>query len=75
MTLDEARSVPVPGWNLRCNRCGSYGAEWLVGERPGYGSLALCPVHARELRDLKARHASELAEARRVLFEQGEARL
>lgn len=34
-TAADARDARVPGWNVRCNRCGTYGATWLPGQRPG----------------------------------------
>ena len=73
-TVDEARAACLPGWNLRCNRCGTYGASWLVEERPGWGALALCPPHADELRAEYARHEEALRVLREVKFEQGEVR-
>lgn len=70
LSREQARDAGLLGWNIRCNRCGSYGADWLPGERPGYGSLALCPTHAAELRAEHARHREALSLLRRVNFEQ-----
>ena len=56
--------------NLRCNRCGEYGASWYNNERPGWGSLALCNKHARELDDEYKRHYEALKPMRVVNFEQ-----
>jgi hypothetical protein len=65
-TKDEAREQGLIGWNLRCNKCGDYGARWHQKERPGWGALALCDSCSLVLR--KAHEA--LAEARKVNFEQ-----
>lgn len=70
VTREEARDRGLLGWNIRCNRCGSYGADWLPGERPGYGALALCPEHAAELRTEHQRHKQALAVLRRIAYEQ-----
>lgn len=70
LTREQAKAFPLPGWNIRCNRCGSYGAIWIPGERPGWGALALCPRHQAQLSAIKARHRAELAAARQVNFEQ-----
>lgn len=74
-TVEEAKTGrpnggPCPGWNLRCNRCGLYGALWYSGERPGWGSLALCDPHADELYAEHQRHREALAELRAVNYEQ-----
>jgi hypothetical protein len=73
-TLDEARAACLPGWNLRCNRCGSFGATWLEGERPGWGALALCPPHGADLKAEHVRHASALLLLREVSYEQEQVR-
>jgi hypothetical protein len=70
LTMEQALQRGMLGWSVRCNRCGSYGAEWLPNERPGWGSLALCPEHTRELRDETARHYRALQTLRAVNFEQ-----
>lgn len=70
LTKDEARRLALNGWNLRCNLCGSYGARWLTGERPGWGSLALCEHHAHELHVEKQRHDKEMRRLRTINFEQ-----
>lgn len=62
------------GHNLRCNRCGTYGATWYqrshtVAERPGWGHMALCPPHKQELIDEHDRHEAALAWLRTVNFE------
>lgn len=69
-TAAQAKELCLPGWNLCCNRCGTFGAEWLPSERPGWGSLALCPPHAEELRAEHERHRAALAELRAVRYEQ-----
>jgi hypothetical protein len=73
-TADIARQAGVEGWNLRCNRCGTYGATWtdssVRDERPGWGALALCPPHKRELADEHRSHAYRLAKLRQVNFHQ-----
>ena len=70
MDKEEAKAMAVRGWNLRCNVCGSYGAEWIHGERPGWGALALCPKHKAELIAEKNRHAKEMNRLRSINFEQ-----
>lgn len=68
---NDARTNGALGWNLRCNRCGSYGATWTkTDERPGWGALALCPPHKQELADEHQRHAAALRRLRLVNFEQ-----
>lgn len=69
-TPEEAAAAHIIGWNLRCNRCGRYGATWIPNMRPGWGSLALCYPHKRELESVQRRHAGELAEVTAVNFEQ-----
>lgn len=71
-TKDEAKAARpvVQGWNIRCNRCGTYGATWRVGERPGWGALALCDPHWDELAAEHRRHAEALRWLRAVNFEQ-----
>jgi hypothetical protein len=58
------------GHNLRCNRCGTFGAIWISEQRPGWGSLALCPPHEQELAAEHKRHQAALARLRKVNFEQ-----
>lgn len=70
MTREEARRLCLSGWNIRCNRCGSYGAEWVRDMRPGWGSLALCPRHADELRDELDRHSTAMQALAQINFEQ-----
>lgn len=71
-TPDAAREAGRAGWNIRCNRCGSYGARWRPDERPGwhFGNLALCDPHADELGAEYARHQAALAVLREVRYEQ-----
>jgi hypothetical protein len=69
-TRDEAKALNLPGWNIGCNRCGAYGARWLPKERPGWGALALCPPHEKELRAEQYKHKLALDELRAVRFEQ-----
>jgi|1185.fasta_scaffold873829_2 hypothetical protein len=72
-TPEDARdlpSAPMPGWNLRCNRCGTFGADWVPNERPGWGSLALCSADAAELAAEHRRHWRALADLRSVNYEQ-----
>ena len=66
----EAREKYVLGWNIRCNLCGTYGAEWIRGERPGWGALALCPAHKAELLRERYRHGKEMKRLRTINFEQ-----
>jgi hypothetical protein len=70
VTREEARERCYQGWNLRCNRCGTYGASWLAGERPGWGALALCPLHEAELVKEHQRHRLALRSLRAVNYEQ-----
>lgn len=70
ITRDEARERRLPGWNLRCNRCGNYGAKWLPGMRPGWGALALCPSDEAELWAEEERHQRAMRELTAVRFEQ-----
>ena len=60
---------------LRCNLCGSYDAEWIYGERPGFGALALCPKHKAELIAEKERHDREISRLRTINYEQHEPKL
>lgn len=69
-TPEEAAAAHLMGWNLRCNRCGLYGATWLPGMRPRWGSLALCGPHRRELEAEQTRHSQAMAELTAVHFEQ-----
>lgn len=69
-TPEEATEAHRVGWNLRCNSCGGYGADWIPGMRPGWGSLALCYPHKRELEQMQRRHANELRTLTTVKFEQ-----
>jgi hypothetical protein len=70
ISLKEAKSRCLPGWNIRCNLCGSYGAEWHLGERLGWGALALCPEHSKELCEEYRRHRYKLSRLRTINFEQ-----
>lgn len=69
-TAEEAAAVHLIGWNLRCNRCGLYGATWLPGMRPRWGALALCGPHRRELEAEQTRHSKAMAELTAVRYEQ-----
>lgn len=69
-TPEEAAAAHRMGWNLRCNRCGGYGAAWIVGARPNWGSLALCYPHKEEYEKTVRRHADEMAAFTDVKFEQ-----
>lgn len=71
-TREQARALNLPAWNVRCNRCGSYGAIWVPNERPHWhwGNLALCPPHRHELAAEHTRHKLALADLRRVNYEQ-----
>jgi hypothetical protein len=70
LTVEEALDFGLHGWNLRCNRCGSYGAEWMSDQRPGWGALAVCPPHRDELRAELRRHHEALQGLREVNFHQ-----
>ena len=69
-TAEEAAAAGRMGWNLRCNSCGGYGATWIPGMRPGWGALALCHPHEKELYAMQRRHADELATLTTINFEQ-----
>jgi hypothetical protein len=69
-TPEEAAAAGRLGWNLRCNRCGLFGARWISGMRPGWGALALCDPHADELEAEVGRHKSAMAVLGAVNFEQ-----
>ncbi|MFD2421637.1 hypothetical protein [Amycolatopsis pigmentata] len=69
-TAEEAAKAGRIGWNLRCNRCGMYGARWIPEQRPGWGSLALCDPHGDELEAEFRRHQKALTELRAINFEQ-----
>lgn len=73
-TPEEARDAGLTGWNLRCNSCGKYGAQWVPGMRPGWGDLALCHPEAKHLAAMQARHRHELGALTTVRFEQPPAR-
>ena len=70
ISRDEARKRTLPGWNIRCNLWGSYGASWLPGTRPGWGALALCPEHAEAYLAEIARHKTAIASLSQINFEQ-----
>lgn len=70
VTLEEALARDAPGWNIRCNLCGSHGARWIQNQRPGWGSLCLCPTHERELNEELARHTNAMIKFRTINFEQ-----
>lgn len=63
---DEARELSLTGWDIRCNRCGTYGARWVPEEI----NLALCVRHEQELVGEYARHQRALAELRAHRYEQ-----
>ena len=69
-TADEAAAAGRRGHNIRCNRCGGYGAQWISGARKGWGALALCHPHASAYQDMTRRHAEELARFTIINFEQ-----
>jgi len=69
-TTEEAREAGRNGWNLRCNRCGGYGAQWIPGARRGWGALALCHPEAEEYFQMMRRHDNELSFYTTVNFEQ-----
>lgn len=70
LSLEQAKERCLPGWNLRCNLCGSYGAGWVPKGRPGWGSLALCPRHETEYRAVMLLSDSLLARFRQVKYRQ-----
>lgn len=69
-TMAEAHKQRLPGWNIRCNHCGDYGASWVTDMRPGWGALALCPLHEGLLRGEQARHRRNMKDLTQVNFEQ-----
>jgi hypothetical protein len=70
LSKEQAREQALPGWNIRCNLCGSYGASWLMKARPGWGALALCPTHREEYLAELARHDKAIATLSVINFEQ-----
>ncbi len=73
LTREQARELCVRGWNIRCNLCGSYGANWIHRTpcaRPGWGSLSLCPEHEAEYIAEETRHAAEMRRLRTINYEQ-----
>lgn len=73
-SAEEAANAGRMGWNLRCNSCGGYGATWIPEMRPGWGALALCHPHEKELYAMQRRHADELRALTAVNFEQDRGR-
>lgn len=73
-SAEEAATAGRMGWNLRCNNCGGYGAAWIPQMRPGWGALALCHPHEKELYAMQRRHADELRALTAVNFEQDRGR-
>lgn len=69
-TAEKAADAGRMGWNLRCNRCGGYGATWIPGMRPGWGALALCFPHRDALVREENRHARAMTALTEVNFEQ-----
>lgn len=69
-TEQQARAAGLRGANLRCNRCGMWGAMWWQGQRPGWGALAVCDPHGAELEAELIRHDQALTVLRAVNFEQ-----
>lgn len=69
-TIDEARHHALPGWNIRCNHCGDYGASWIHDLRTGRGALALCPLHKGLLLNEQERHQKAMDDLTQVNFEQ-----
>lgn len=71
LAADPRFGGPRSGWNLCCNRCGTFGATWTPSaERAGWGSLALCPTHQEELAAEYRRHTAALEVLRAVKYEQ-----
>lgn len=70
LSREEAKRQCVLGWNIRCNKCGSYGAVWIKSGRPGWGSLALCPIHEQLYLAEMKRHSEELLWLAKIEFEQ-----
>lgn len=70
LTREQAREFRLPGWNLRCNLCGSYGGQWVTNGRPGWGDLALCESHRLEYYLEEERHRNEMSRLRKINFEQ-----
>jgi hypothetical protein len=72
LTIEEAKAIPLPGWNLRCNRCGSFGAthEDGDGKRRGYGHFVFCPSCMKEYVAMQERHRLEAEVWQTIHFEQ-----
>ena len=69
-TPEEAAAAGRMGHNLRCNKCGGYGAVWIPKARPGWGSLALYFPEAEEYDAMVRRHEDEMRQFTDVKFEQ-----
>lgn len=68
-TADEARWAGRRGWDLRCRRCGDFGATWQPGVQAGT-DIALCDPHAGELAAERARHDAAMAKLTERRFAQ-----
>ena len=69
-TREQAKKMELSGYNIRCNLCGNYGADWISEQRPNWGCLALCEVHKNELQNEIKRHNNEMSRLRTINFEQ-----
>ncbi|MFH1226798.1 MAG: hypothetical protein V1701_02705 [Planctomycetota bacterium] len=73
ITKKEAKRKIIPGWNIKCNLCGDYGANWITrtpSAKPRFGCLALCHKHEKEYLDEEDRHRKEIARLSVINFEQ-----
>jgi hypothetical protein len=71
-TSEAAKKAGVHGWNLRCQRCGQWGAGWYYyrPECPEWGDLALCGPHASALHNELRRHKDAVRDMIRENFRQ-----
>lgn len=60
LTLEEALDFGLLGWNLRCGRCGSFGAEWIQQVGRMGNTMAFCPPHRDEIRAEQRRHTEAM---------------
>ena len=43
-TMEQARLAAIPGWNISCQRCGSFGALWVEHFLPNRNRQRLCEL-------------------------------
>lgn len=71
ISKEEAKKRSLPGWNIRCNVCGNYGAKWVnVGKNSRACTRALCPQHEKEFNEMIYRYGEDMKKFIKVQFEQ-----